>query len=262
LWTQNGKVWGVLTGLELASNDRVVIADDDVRYDEDSLVRVLDLLEGADIVRPQNYFDPMPWHAKWDTARTLLNRATGGDWPGTLAVKRSVLMKTGGYNGDCLFENLELMRTVLAAGGKERLAQDVFVRRLPPTARHFWAQRVRQAYDEFARPWRLAFQLAWLPSLLLMRPAYLLVAALVSVAGAEFGRRRDGGSRVFPASASLWAPVWLAERAVCSWLAVYSRLRHGGVRYSGGVISKAATPLADLAKRMRASDQQLERVAS
>ena len=34
LVTEMGKVGGVLTGLRLASHERVVIADDDVRYDE------------------------------------------------------------------------------------------------------------------------------------------------------------------------------------------------------------------------------------
>ena len=37
-----------------------------------------------DLVRPQNYFEPLPWHARWDTARTLLNRGLGRDYPGTL----------------------------------------------------------------------------------------------------------------------------------------------------------------------------------
>src|SRR5918911_162822 len=86
-----------------APDERVVIADDDVRYDEESLARVVDALDRADVVRPQNYFDPLPWHACLDTARTLLNRISGGDWPGTLAVRRSRLMSTNGYDGNVLF---------------------------------------------------------------------------------------------------------------------------------------------------------------
>src|SRR5579875_384046 len=72
----NGKVAAVLTGIDLARHERVVIADDDVRYDRASLMRTLELLSDHDLVRPQNYFSPAPWHASWDTARTLLNRAT------------------------------------------------------------------------------------------------------------------------------------------------------------------------------------------
>ena len=89
-----------------------MIADDDVRYDEAALTAVHRLLGRADLVRPQNYFDPLPWHAWWDTGRTLLNRALGADYPGTLAVRRSTFLAMGGYDPDVLFENLELIRTV------------------------------------------------------------------------------------------------------------------------------------------------------
>lgn len=131
LATPMGKVGGVLTGLRLASHEHVVIADDDVRYDVPTLHRVSAALLDADVVRPQNYFDPLPWHALWDSGRMLLNRMTGGDWPGTLAVRRSVLRATGGYDGRAMFENLELVRTVRAAGGREVVLLDAFVRRRP-----------------------------------------------------------------------------------------------------------------------------------
>src|SRR5256885_8260739 len=115
----NGKVAGVVTGVRRASHESIVIADDDVRYDEQALAQMVAALACADVVRPQNYFDPVPWHAGLDTARTLLNRISGGDWPGTLGVRRSRLVATNGYDGDVMFENLELVRTVTAAGGVE-----------------------------------------------------------------------------------------------------------------------------------------------
>ena len=154
---RNGKVHGVLTGLRLASHENVVLADDDVRYSVELLSELVAELKFADVVRPQNFFAPLPWHARIDTARTLINRATGGDWPGTLAVRRSTLARSGGYDGNVLFENLELVRTVQAAGGREVSRPDLFVRRLPPPAPHFWRQRIRQAYDEFARPVAFGF---------------------------------------------------------------------------------------------------------
>lgn len=248
-----GKVGGVLTGVRHASHERLVIADDDVRYSAATLRAVAARLDDAHVVRPQNYFDPLPWHARWDTGRTLLNRVTGGDWPGTLAVRRSALLATGGYDGRALFENLELVRTVVAAGGTERLARDVFVRRIPPETAHFAGQRVRQAYDEVARPGRLAVQLALLPAVGVAvarrRWRGLAGAALAAVAVAEVGRRIDRGQEVFPPDTPLWAPLWLAERAVTSWLAVGSRLVHGGVRYGGTVLTHAATPMQTLRRR-------------
>ncbi|MGW1451840.1 glycosyltransferase [Micromonospora sp. NPDC002411] len=110
----NGKVLGVRTGVRAAEHEHVVIADDDVRYDEAGLTAVHLLLDQVDLVRPQNYFDPLPWHAWWDTGRTLLNRALGADYPGTLAVRRSAFLAIGGYDPDVLFENLELIRTMRA----------------------------------------------------------------------------------------------------------------------------------------------------
>ena len=253
LVTPMGKVGGVLTGVRIATHERLVIADDDVRYDADALARVVRALDGADVVRPQNYFDPLPWHARWDTARTLLNRATGGDWPGTLGVRRSALRRAGGYDGAAMFENLELVRTVLAAGGREAVLLDTFVARRPSSARHFWSQRVRQAYDELARPRRLVAQLAALPITLVVGTTLgwpvIALGALALMAVAEIGRQRGGAARVFPASTTLFAPLWVVERAVCSWLAVASRIAYGGVRYRGTVLRHAATPMRVLRAR-------------
>jgi hypothetical protein len=241
----NGKVAGVLTAAERATAEALVIADDDVRYEPAELARVVATLDSHDLVRPQNYFEPLPWHARWDTARTLLNRSLGRDFPGTLGVRRSRLLAGGGYDGDVLFENLELIRKVEADGGSVASPLDLFVRRLPPSAAHFRSQRVRQAYDDFALPGRMALWLSVPPLLAAAaarrRPALPLVLALGSVALAERGRRRGGGRRVFPAGASLMAPLWVLERGACSWLALDRRLRRGGVRYAGALIGRAAS---------------------
>lgn len=253
LVTEMGKVGGVLTALRLASHETIVVADEDVRYDEQALAAIAAALGDAHVVRPQNYFDPMPWHACWDTGRVLLNRVTGGDWPGTLGVRRSALTATGGYDGRAMFENLELVRTVVAAGGLAVTLYDVFVPRRPSTARHFWSQRVRQAYDEIARPGRLALQLALLPLGLVLtvtgRWRALAAAALVAVLIAEAGRWRGGGRRVFPVRTSLCAPLWLVERAVASWLAIGARVFLGGIPYRGRVLRHAATPMRVLRAR-------------
>jgi hypothetical protein len=251
-----GKVAGVRTGVRLASRERVVIADDDVRYDPATLRRTASLLDEHDLVRPQNYFDRLPWHARWDTARTLLNRAFGRDYPGTLAVRRSRLLAIGLYDGDVLFENLELIRTVRAHGGSVASPLDLYVSRVPPSAGHFWGQRTRQAYDDFALPLRMVLWLAVVPLLALSaigrRPGWALAPAAGSVGLAELGRRRAGGREVFPASSSLLAPVWVLERGVCAWLAVLQRLRFGGVRYGDSVIPLAAHSARQLRRKGRA----------
>jgi hypothetical protein len=256
-----GKVDGVVTGIRECRHERIVIADDDVRYDRAALRRTVALLDRADLVRPQNHFAELPWHARWDTARSLLNRVfTGdltfpvGDFPGTLAVRRSAFLASGAYDGDVLFENLELMRTVRAAGGTVLTPLDLYVPRRPPTAEHFLSQRVRQAYDDFAIPLRLTAFLALAPLAVVQlrrdRGRRLPVAALASIGVAEVGRRRAGGAQRFPLSASLLAPAWIAERSLCSWLALAARLR-GGVRYGEGRITRSATSMRRLRARSR-----------
>jgi hypothetical protein len=253
LATPMGKVGGVLTGVREASHEAVVIADDDVRYDERALIRVALMLGLADCVRPQNYFDQLPWHARLDTARTLLNRSFGADFPGTLAVRRSSLLAAGGYDGDVIFENLELMRTIRAAGGTVLNPLDLYVVRRPPSAEHFMSQRVRQAYDDFAIPARMATWLALPPALAVATARgnrrAPIAAMAVSVALAELGRRRAGGRRYFPASSSLLAPLWIFERSASSWLAVRDRLLRGGVPYGDGIVPRAASSMRRLRAR-------------
>jgi hypothetical protein len=261
--TLNGKVGNVLTGVRHAEHERLIIADDDVRYSPSQLERVVGELNYWDVVRPQNYFCPLPWHARWDSARSLLNRVAGGDWPGTLAVRKSLLTSTRGYDGSVLFENLELVRTVKAVGGQETIPLDLFVRRLPPDAKHFWSQRIRQAYDELARPARLLTWLSVLPTMLVLAARQQWAAiglGLLGIVGlAEAGRSRAGGARVFPRTCALFAPAWVLERSVCSWIALGMRVVRGGVPYRGGTLSRAATPMSVLERRHEAARAALRR---
>jgi hypothetical protein len=251
----NGKVRGVLTGLRLATQEGVVIADDDVRYDDETLAQMGQLLAQADLVRPQNYFDPLPWHARWDTARMLLNRAVGSDFPGTLGVRRSFLRAIGGYDGDVLFENLELIRTVTAAGGYVVDAPSLFIRRRPPTFARFIEQRPRQAYDDWAQPLRFASFLATAPAVAAAiarrRPRLLVLGAGSAILAAGFGRGRNRGREVFDRLSPLFAPLWLVERAALSWLALIRRVTSRGCPYAGTVIRRAANPPRVLRRRLR-----------
>lgn len=248
----NGKARGAMTGILVARHPRIVIADDDVRYDQSALDAILAALERADLVRPQNVWMSRPWHARWDTGRTLLNRAFGGDFSGTVGVRAE--RARPGYDTDVLFENLELERTVRARGGRVVVARGLYVGRRPATGHRFGEQRVRQAYDSFAQPGRLLVELGLAPlavTLARRHPIGLAVAAAAIVAAAEMGRRRAGGARVFGATDALWALPWAAERAITSWVAVWWRLR-GGVPYRGTTLRRAASSVRRLRKKERA----------
>jgi hypothetical protein len=170
-------------------------------------------------------------------------------------VRRSTFVATDGYDGDVMFENLELMRTVTAAGGTVVTPLDLYVRRLPPTSSHFVSQRVRQAYDDFALPARMTAFLSVLPALVAALAARrwgcIAVGAAAVAGAAEVGRRRAGGARRFPATSSLLAPAWVLERGVSAWLALRRRLT-GGVSYSGRTIRRSATPPRELRLRLGA----------
>ncbi|MEK8109639.1 hypothetical protein NKG94_44570 [Micromonospora sp. M12] len=241
----NGKVVGVRTGVREAGHEHVVIADDDVRYDDAGLTAVHRLLGRVDLVRPQNYFDPLPWHAWWDTGRTLLNRALGADYPGTLAVRRSTFLAMGGYDPDVLFENLELIRTVRAYDGTEAAPAWLYVRRLPRTARTSganvsarrtttWPSRLaccprsRSCRDWWRRSRRGGPGCCWA-----RRPGWSPWPRRVVVAPAAAGCFRL--ARRWQHRSGCWS-------AVCGWLAVAQRFLLGGVRYGDTRIRRAANP--------------------
>jgi hypothetical protein len=253
--TLMGKVAGVRTGARVADREAILVADDDVRFDRPALLRIASLLESHDLVRPQNYFDPLPPHALWDSARILLNRGLGGDFPGTLGVRRSFLLDPNGYLGDVLFENLDLIRTVEARNGTVANAMDIYVKRIPPTFPHFLEQRIRHAYEEFAFPARMTIWLSLLPLLAVClarrRRAPLLAFGVGSILLSMRGRSSHGGHRVFPLAAALLTPAWLLERGICAWLAVGLRLA-GGYRYHGRTVTRVAHSKRTLLSRVRA----------
>ncbi|MFL6081126.1 MAG: glycosyltransferase [Ornithinibacter sp.] len=254
----NGKVTGAMTGIAAARHPFVVVCDDDVRYGRAELSTVVTALRVADLVVPQNVPTRWPWWVWWESGRMLLNRAVAVDWPGTVGCRRDTVLRAGGWSPDVLFENLEMARTVEAAGGVVVHRPDVLVPRRPPRASHFLRQRVRQAYEDAASPVRWMLGLGTVPALLLLcRRASLLGAVAAGVvAVAEVGRRRSGGRRAFPPWASLAAPLWAIERGICSWVALGARIR-GGARYNGRRLPVAAHSERDLRRRLAARSAAL-----
>ncbi|WP_270888163.1 glycosyltransferase [Pedococcus sp. 5OH_020] len=254
----NGKVSGAMTGIEAARHPTVVLADDDVRYDYGSLASLVSAMASADVVAPQNVSTTWPWWARWEAGRILVNRAFAADWPGTFGLRRDLVLRADGWSTEALFENLEMVRTVQAAGGRYQRRPDILVRREPPSLDHFLRQRVRQAYEDQAQPLRCLVALSVVPAVLLgrRRPVRLVGGAAATAALAEVGRRRAGGTAAFPASTSLFAPLWALERGVCAWAAVVVRLR-GGVVYHGRRVPLAASSRRRLRRELAERELRL-----
>ncbi len=243
----NGKVNGVLTGVAAARHECVILADDDVVYDAPAIERMCDLLIEYDLVVPQNYFRPLPWWARIETGRILLNRALRpeGDFPGTFGVRRSTFQRIGPYDGDVLFENEEMCRHFRRHDTRVRYARDFLIARRPPTLAKWREQRLRQAYEDLDFPMKTAgFALiAPMGGMLAVAGgtgaliAYLGIVAAATAMAAAAGRS-DGAAPLIPASACLTAPLWVAERAVNVHRAVWTRIIRGGCAYGDRVIAR------------------------
>jgi hypothetical protein len=243
----NGKVNGIHTGVALARHDRIILADDDIRYAPDDLRRMSRLLADFDMVRPQNYFRPLPFWARMESARMLINRAClpEGDYTGTLGVTRRAMQRVGHYDGDVLFDNEEIVRHFRLKKARICFARDFFILKRPPTFQKWIEQRPRQAYEDFVMRAKTAFFLALPIDLILFWAfggwhfalALALIVALGSILAAARGLG-DGATRFFPFWTIFFAPLWIAERSVSTYWAFYWRLTRGGYPFGDKLLAK------------------------
>ncbi|MGB7922144.1 MAG: hypothetical protein WCF57_02745 [Pyrinomonadaceae bacterium] len=244
----NGKVNGVRTGVDLASCERIVLADDDIRYTPEEITRACDLLDHHEMVRPQNYLSPLPWWARLEAARMLINRGVlaTGDYPGTCAFRRSTFLRVGHYDGDVLFDNEEIVRHFALQGADVCYARDFFILKRPPTPQKWMEQRPRQAYEDFVMRAKTALFMSLVPLVVLLGltggvRAALCFAAFVSacaVALALRGLWRDQAHRFFPLYIPLYAPLWVLERSLSVYWALYWRVTRGGYPFGDRLLSK------------------------
>lgn len=244
----NDKVNGIHTGVRLANSEKIVLADDDIRYDAAEIERVCELLDKFEVVRPQNFLSPLPWWGRMEAARMLINRATlrTGDYPGTCAFRRTAMLRVGPYDGDVLFDNEEIIRHFAKAGATVNYAANLFVRKRPPTFRKWIEQRPRQAYEDFGLRGKTALFLslplfaAWIGIAFGWKSlvAYLVMVSIAGVALAAAGRSRGTASRHFPLSVCLFAPVWILERSASTYWALYWHFSRGGYPFGDKILSK------------------------
>ncbi|MFN2621554.1 MAG: glycosyltransferase family 2 protein [Chthoniobacterales bacterium] len=244
----NDKVNGIQTGVRLASVEKIVLADDDIRYTAAKIERVCDLLESFDVVRPQNFLAPLPWWARMEAARMLINRATlrTGDYPGTCAFRRSVMLRVGPYDGDVLFDNEEIIRHFAKGGATINYATNCLVRKRPPLFRKWIEQRPRQAYEDFELRAKTALFLALPPlavwigaafgwkSLFVFAVCVSSAAMVIAFAGCSRGR----ASEYFPISVCAFAPLWILERSLSTYWALYWHFARGGYPFGDKILSK------------------------
>ncbi len=244
----NGKVNGVHTGIEIASCESIILADDDIRYTSEDIRRACELLERHEMVRPQNYVAPLPWWGRTEAARMLINRGVlrTGDYPGTCAFRRSAFVRFGHYDGDVLFDNEEIVRHFILNGAEVCYALDFFILKRPSTLRKWLEQRPRQAYEDFDMRAKTVLFMSLLPAAIALGLFNRPSAALAFVffvwicAGLLAGRGllRDRAYDFFPAHVILYAPLWVVERSLSVYWALYWRVAHGGYPFGDQLLSK------------------------
>ena len=244
----NDKVNGIHTGVRLSAMEKIILADDDIRYRAAEIDRVWELLDKFEVVRPQNYLTPLPWWGRMEAARMLINRATlrTADYPGTCAFHRTTMLRVGHYDGDVLFDNEEMIRHFAKAGASIGYATDLFVLKRPPIFQKWKEQRPRQAYEDFGLRAKTALFLSlpavatWIAAVAGWKSllVYLLCASIAAVLLAAVGRFRGTASNYFPMSVCFFAPLWIFERGLSTYWALYWHFTRGGYPFGDKILSK------------------------
>lgn len=209
--------------------EKVIVAAEDVRYTPEAVGQLCDLLDVHEVVEPQDYLDPMPWWGGIEAGRMLLHRGIEPqpDHGATFGFRRSVLRSPRTLSPASGSEP----RRLAAVGAEVYPAADVFVQREPSPLAEWVTSRPRLAGDDFRFPVKTAFFFSLVPVLLLLgmfQPAiagvYAGVIALASVTLAARGRS-GAAAMHFPLRACFFAPLWVLERSVSVYWALFRKLR-------------------------------------
>src|SRR5690348_2426922 len=144
----------IRAAIELASCEKVIVADGQVRYSESALDEVSMLLELHEVVEPQDYFDPLPWWGGIEAGRMLVHRSVASipDHGVTFGFQKRAIrgLRALDHVGD------PISRRLAAQGAEVFSAVRVFVRRVPPALSQWVRSLPRQAEQEFAIPTKAA----------------------------------------------------------------------------------------------------------
>lgn len=226
----SGSIDPVRTAAALAACEKVIVAAEDVRYTPDAIGQICDLLEMHEVVEPQDYLDPLPWWGGIEAGRILLHRGIEPqpDHGATFGFRRSAVRSLRALE---VLDADDQARRLSAAGAEVFPASSVFVRREPGALDEWLSERPRVAGDDFALPMKSVFFFSLVPMLLLLAAigglrlagGYASVIAFASFALALRGRA--GAASFFPLRACLYAPLWVFERSVSVYWALFRKLR-------------------------------------
>jgi len=214
-----------------AACEKVIVAAEDIRYTAEAVGQICDLLDVHEVVEPQDYLDPLPWWGGIEAGRILVHRGIEPqpDHGATFGFRRSAVTALRSLGAGEVLD--DQARRLAAAGAEVFAATSIFVRREPGPLDEWLAQRPRLAGNDFSLPMKSAFFFSLVPLLLLLALAggaalaggYATAIAFASVALAVRGRA--GARPFFPLRACLFAPLWVLERSVSVYWALFRKLR-------------------------------------
>ena len=225
-----GAIDPLRVAMDVATCDKVIVADERVRYSVNALHEINGLLDAHEVVEPQDYFDPLPWWGGIDAGRMLVHRGIEPlpDHGATFGFRRGMLrglraIDAGATMGDP-------PRRLASQGAEVFSALEVFVRRIPPLLGEWIRQRPRHADNDFSLPLKSALFFGILPVALVLSllggpRLAVCYAAAISVASLSLAMRgRVGAAQFFPWRACLYAPLWVLERSLSVYWALLRRL--------------------------------------
>ncbi|HKR63105.1 MAG TPA: hypothetical protein VJZ00_05180 [Thermoanaerobaculia bacterium] len=215
-----------------AACEKVIVAAEDVRYTPEAIGQICDLLEVHEVVEPQDYLEPLPWWGGIEAGRILVHRAIDGqpDHGATFGFRRAAIRTVlrGAHAPD---PQDDPVRQLAGAGAEVFPAGSVFVRRQPGAFDDWLDRQPRIASRDFVLPVKTAFFFALLPLLLLLgvlgglqiATGYAGLIAFATIALAMRGR--VGATTFFPLHACFFAPLWVFERSLSVYWALFRKLR-------------------------------------
>jgi hypothetical protein len=229
-YRSGGGIDVVRAATAVAACEKVIVATEDVRYTPEAVGQLCDLLDVHEVVEPQDYLDPLPWWGGIEAGRMLIHRGIEPqpDHGATFGFRRSAVRALRGlaHSAD------PGPRRLSALGAEVFPAADVFVRRETSPLAEWLSARPRLAGEDFALPLKTGFFFSLVPLLLLLggfggfrlAGIYMGMIAFTSLALAVRGRA-GAAAMHFPLRACLFAPLWVLERSISVYWALFRKLR-------------------------------------
>ncbi|CVI57340.1 glycosyltransferase family 2 protein [Agrobacterium leguminum] len=244
---KNNKSNNISYAVDYSVSNAVLLLDDDVIIEADSILHAWRQLQLDGIVKFMTHYERPDFYDRMDLFGIYFVNMICDDrqfW-GNIGV-RAEYIRGGRYRGNGLFDDLAIFRSCKWQGASFSYVSKpaMSMRGRLRTLRNFIEQRVRYSYENFAYPVRTVSYMSLIPSALAVGVIlglwvvlpFLLIVALLVAATAEIGRKRFGGQKI--GNMFIYGCAYAAINSVSVWAAMVARMR-GGVRFGTSIIREA-----------------------